>query len=286
MEECLKSLPPQLLKWVGNKQRIARQIVDAFPLDFGVYYEPFLGSGAVMGALAPNCAVGSDVLPALIRIWDRLVHAPEELISDYDRYRAQIDKGVDKRCVYRRALDDYNLSNDDRAFVFLSRACYGGVIRFRKADGYMSTPVGAHMPISTESFRKRVYSWRERVVGATFDCMDYREAFELPQSGDLVYCDPPYVDTQKILYGAQSFDFDDLIGCIDDAKSRGVRVAMSIDGSKQGGRKWVDLDLPRNLFESEVRISVGKSMLRRFQLAGEVLDGEEVVDRLLLTYGL
>ena len=263
---------------------MAPLIVGSFPRDFNTYYEPFLGSGAVLGALAPASAVASDTLKPLIDIWQMLVDAPDELIGAYDFYRSRLERGDDKAAVYQEALDRFNMSRDSRSFIFLTRACYGGIVRFRKADGYMSTPVGAHMPISTESFAQRVAAWRERVSGAKFSHMDYREAFELPRAGDLVYCDPPYVDTQKILYGAQSFDFMDLVERIRDAKERGVFVALSIDGSKRNGKHQIHLDLPEGLFETEVAVSVGKSMLRRFQLGGSVLNGEQVTDRLLLTY--
>jgi len=50
----------QLLKWIGNKQRFAHEIISYFPRDFKVYREPFLGSGAVLGTLAPTKAIGSD----------------------------------------------------------------------------------------------------------------------------------------------------------------------------------------------------------------------------------
>jgi len=50
----------QLLKWVGSKQRFAHQIVRHFPARFGTYFEPFLGSGAVLGTLRPARAVASD----------------------------------------------------------------------------------------------------------------------------------------------------------------------------------------------------------------------------------
>lgn len=42
-----------LLKWVGNKQRFASEIVSYFPLEFGSYFEPFVGSGGVLATLAP-----------------------------------------------------------------------------------------------------------------------------------------------------------------------------------------------------------------------------------------
>ena len=47
----------QLLKWVGNKQRFAHEIISYFPAKFDAYYEPFLGSGAVLGTLAPDKAL-------------------------------------------------------------------------------------------------------------------------------------------------------------------------------------------------------------------------------------
>ncbi|MDP9801506.1 DNA adenine methylase [Arcanobacterium wilhelmae] len=284
MEQTYGTPPPQLLKWVGNKQRMAAQIVQYFPQSFGTYFEPFLGSGAVLGAVGPVSAQASDVLEPLIEIWQSVLDDPDGLVASYDYYRSQLEAGNDKKEVYESALAEFNRSRRGKDFVYLSRACYGGVIRFRKADGYMSTPVGAHTPISTASFRDRVYKWRERVRGTKFSCRSYEEAFEAAGNGDLIYCDPPYVDTQKILYGAQRFALSDLIERIEDAKSRGVMVALSIDGSKRSGLKQILLDIPDGLFEAEVDISVGASMLRRFQLDGQTMLGEQVTDRLLLTY--
>ncbi|VEI13885.1 DNA adenine methylase [Trueperella bialowiezensis] len=276
--------PPQLLKWVGNKQRVARQITQYFPQNFGTYYEPFLGSGAVLGAVRPSSGHGSDVLEPLIEIWQAVVENPEDLVAAYDRYRSQLEQGKDKKDVYETALAEFNRTRRGSEFIYLSRACYGGVIRFRQSDGYMSTPVGAHTPISTEAFEKRVYAWRESVKNTTFTCRSYEEAFADAESGDLIYCDPPYVDSQKILYGAQRFIFEELVARIDDAKSRGIRVALSIDGSKRSGSKQVSLNIPEGIFETEVDIAVGASMLRRFQLDGQNTVGEHVTDRLLLTY--
>lgn len=275
--------PPQLLKWIGNKQRFAPQIVESFPR-FTRYYEPFLGSGAVLGALAPQSAVASDLLGPLIEIWQQVVDAPEELIASYDRYRCMLDAGYDKRDVYAQAKDAFNRQHDNSAFIYLTRACYGGVIRFRKADGAMSTPVGAHTPISTETFAQRVYAWRNRVSGTEFKQRDYKDAFIQAEPGSLIYCDPPYVDSQKILYGAQGFDFHELVEAIADAKARGINVALSIDGTKRNRSHNVALDLPDGLFEVEVEVTVGRSMLKRFQANGKTMERHGVTDRLLLTY--
>jgi DNA adenine methylase len=106
----------------------------------------------------------------------------------------------------------------------------------------------------------------------------------MAKSGDFVYCDPPYVDTQTILYGAQSFSIARLFEAIQECKARGVRVALSIDGTKRSGDKVCNVPIPQGLFETEAQVNCGRSMLRRFQMAGQTLEQEIVADRLLLTY--
>src|SRR5271163_1788845 len=97
------------------------------------------------------------------------------------------------------------------------------------------------------------------------------------------YCDPPYTDTQAILYGAQAFSLPDLMKHIELAKNRGAKVALSIDGTKKSGAKKITLPIPESLFEREAVVNVGRSMLRRFQMDGLTLEDEIVTDRLLLT---
>lgn len=102
--------------------------------------------------------------------------------------------------------------------------------------------------------------------------------------GDLIYCDPPYSDSQTILYGAQAFSLPRLLETIAECKARGVYVALSIDGMKFSGQKLCELPIPDGLFEREEFVSVGRSMLKRFQMDGLSLEAHEVSDRLLLTY--
>jgi DNA adenine methylase len=185
---------------------------------------------------------------------------------------------------YERIKASYNVSPNGADLLFLCRACYGGVVRFRKADGYMSTPCGVHRPISPESFAKRVDEWHRRTTGTEFRLLDYAEAMALAGPGDLVYCDPPYRHSQTILYGAQSFELRRLLEAIAECKERGAFIALSIDGSKRSGELPCDIPVPDGLFEREILVNCGRSMLRRFQLPGQTLEGEVVADRLLLTY--
>lgn len=278
-----KPLKKQLLKWVGNKQKQADEIIKFFPKDFGTYFEPFLGSGGVLGVLAPANAVASDVFRPLVQIWQTLHADADELKNQYATRFALIEK-IGKKAAYEKVLASYNKNPNGADLLFLCRSCYGGVVRFRKADGYMSTPVGAHQPISPESFSERVDIWHARTQGARFENLDFTDAMAMAHKGDLIYCDPPYSDSQTILYGSQSFSLSRLFDSIADCKARGVYVALSIDGTKYSGRKICNVPVPDGLFEREEFIRVGRSMLKRFQMDGLSLEDHEVHDRLLLTY--
>lgn len=273
----------QLLKWIGNKQRFAHEIASYFPTKFGTYFEPFLGSGAVLATLAPERGIGSDAFEPLMEIWSTLKDDPETLRQWYaERWHATMSG--DKVVEYERIKASYNTNPNGADLLFLCRSCYGGVVRFRQADGYMSTPCGVHAPISPDKFSHRVEEWHRRTARTEFLLRDYEAAMDLAEPGDLVYCDPPYSNSQTILYGAQSFDLEHLLGVIERCKSRGVYVALSIDGTKRSGNSKHELATPQGLFEREVFVNCGRSMLKRFQMNGRTLEGEVVVDRLLLSY--
>ena len=91
----------------------------------------------------------------------------------------------------------------------------------------MSTPVGIHDPVSPESFSKRVDVWHARTMGTEFLHSDFADAMAQAKDGDLVYCDPPYGDSQSILYGAQAFSIQRLFGVIAGCKQRGAKVVHS-----------------------------------------------------------
>ncbi len=273
----------QLLKWIGNKQKQAGAIISHFPSAFGTYYEPFLGSGGVLGVLAPNKAVASDAFGPLIEIW-QILYRDKDLLKQNYAERYQMLEKLGKKRAYETLLARYNAKPNGADLLFLCRSCYGGVVRFRKMDGYMSTPVGVHDPVPPESFAKRVDAWHARTRGTIFLHADFADSMRHSGRGDLVYCDPPYSDSQTILYGAQAFSLPRLFEAIAECKARGVYVALSIDGTKYSGRKVCNVPIPEGLFEREEFINVGRSMLKRFQMNGRTLEAHHVTDRLLLTY--
>ena len=270
----------------------AETIVSYMPEQFRDYYEPFLGSGAVMAQLLysdrnkmlPHFekAYGSDILPFLIEVFTYVKNTPDELL---DYYSKQIDEYYsDPTAKYEEIKNRFNECHNGLDFCLLSRTCYSGVIRFRKADGYMSTPRGPHKPISPETFRKRVMLWHELLEKASFQTESFIESMNKPSKGDVVYCDPPYTHSQSIIYGAQDFRIDDLWMKIEECKQRGARVLLSINGTRESKKKDISIGIPDGLFERKIIVDCGTSMIDRLQNSGKTMINEEVNDLLLLTW--
>ena len=283
---------PALLKWIGNKQRFANTIVSYMPSSFNNYYEPFLGSGAVLAELLMqdatclfphfNHAYGSDVLPFLIDIFRLVKDNPSEII---DYYAKEISIYYDNPEVqYEIIKNRFNQNHNAFDFCLLSRTCYSGIIRFRKADGYMSTPRGPHKPISPAEFEERVELWSDLVQKADFNVDSFEIAMSKLQSGDLVYCDPPYTHSQNIIYGAQSFNIECLWDKIAECKDRGAYVMLSINGTRESKKKDISVDIPSGLFERELTVNCGISMIDRLRNSGKSMTDEVVHDKLLLTW--
>ncbi len=284
-ENTSKIIPPkkQLLKWIGNKQRFASEIIAYFPRNFNTYFEPFLGSGAVWGKLSPQKPFLSDTFAPLMEIWQTLQANPE-LLKQWYAERYEIMSQGEKVVGYEKIKAAYNAKPNGADLLFLCRSCYGGVVRFRQSDGYMSTPCGIHKPMPPINFAARVDQWKVLTGTTTFGNLDYTKAMDMAREGDLIYCDPPYSFSQSILYGAQSFSLSDLFTMIKRCKERGVFVALSIDGTKKSGNLLCDITIPDGLFEQEILVNCGRSMLKRFQMNGQTMEQEVVADRLLLTF--
>jgi DNA adenine methylase len=139
-------------------------------------------------------------------------------------------------------------------------------------------------PISPKTLSERINLCRRRVKGTKFILADFSETMEFASKGDLVYCDPPYQYCQQIIYGSQSFRISGLWTAIQKCKERGAKVVLSLDGKIKSEQVELRHNFPMGLFEQEVFIPRGSSMLRRFQKKGAKMVGEDVQDRLLLTW--
>ncbi len=277
---------PQLLKWIGNKSKYAEQIVSYMPPNINTYIEPFLGSGAVLAELSKQnvtlvgphyrYAIGGDALVPLIDIYNKLVEEPNSLINYYNEIIPRYNQ--DRENVYLEVRDRFNRTRASLDFLILTRTCYSGIIRFRKSDSYMSTPIGPHKPIDPTAFEARVRLWHELLKNVEFRNDDFKNVMDIASEGDLIYCDPPYTHSQSILYGAQSFNIEELWTEIAKAKQKGAKVILSLNGKKKSKKEDISTTIPDGLFQQYVYVDCGISMINRLQREGNIMIDENVHD--------
>ena len=148
----------------------------------------------------------------------------------------------------------------------------------------MSTPRGPHKPIAPATFSKRVDQWHNLLQKTSFSCEDYRDAMDKAVKNDVIYCDPPYTHSQSIIYGSHQFSVDELFQKIYECKKRGVKVILSINGTRKSRKEDISVTPPDGLFERKLFVNCGTSMIDRLQHTGEEMIDKKVEDQLLLTW--
>ena len=59
---------------------------------------------------------------------------------------------------------------------------------------------------------------------------------------------------------------------------------LSINGTRESKKKDISVNIPAGLFEREIAVNCGTSMIDRLQNAGKDMENEIVHDKLLLTW--
>jgi len=185
-----------LLKWAGNKARLAHQIDEAFAQPCsGTYYEPFVGSGAVFfhRRLAGNVqkAVLSDFNHKLIELFRCVrddVHGVLEALErlPYETWR---ESYYDIRTAFNE-LDPVGPDHAAR-FIFLNRAGFNGLYRENR-KGEFNVPVGRYKSLKVPT-RETFMQASELLQSVELVAGSFEDVMSQAGRGDQVYCDPPYV---------------------------------------------------------------------------------------------
>lgn len=186
------------LKWAGGKRRLLPELLKRIPDQdaVDVYYEPFLGGGALFFATDFRKAVLGDINEELINAYRAVRDSVEELIEVLNEHIH------DRDYYYKiRSIDPAGLSPVERAgrTVFLNRTCFNGLYRVN-SRGLFNVPFGAYKnPVICNERNLRAAS--RKLKKAELICGDFRKVAKQAGCGDFVYFDPPYARMQ----GARSF---------------------------------------------------------------------------------
>lgn len=183
-----------VIKWVGGKRQIIKQIAPYIPPTFSTYYEPFLGGGAVLLALQPKKAVVNDINSELMNLYVVIKDNVEDLITDLKKHKNEADYFYQIRELDRQKDKYQNLTPIQRAsrIIYLNKTCYNGLFRVNKT-GEFNTPFGHYKnPNIVNGATLRAVSDYFNTAEIDLFCGDFAESLQKVKKDDFVYLDPPY----------------------------------------------------------------------------------------------
>lgn len=254
----MKPLLP-IIKWSGSKRSQASEIVSLFPKKINIYFEPFLGGGAILGALSPLKAICGDICVPLIKIWNIVKTNPELLSKEYEKRWVRLYN--EGHLYYYKARKEFNINKSPFDLLFLSRTCVNGLIRFNRNGGFNNSYHLSRKGIQPAKFKKIIYKWSKIIKGYKFFIKDYRELTKNAGSADFIYLDPPYFNTQGRYFGG--IVFNDFLEYLQNLNKRKIRFALSYDG-KRGNKNYI-AEIPKSLYKHHLLLHSGNSSFRKLQ---------------------
>ena len=172
----------------------------------GRWIEPFVGSGAVALNIMPPKAILADTNEHLIGLYrhinDGTINA-HTVRAHLEHEGAILLQEGEKH--YYTVRDRFNESGDLFDFIFLSRSCFNGMMRFNK-KGHFNVPFcrkpNRFRPALVTKIANQVEWARKSMEGKdwTFVVQDWRTTLANAKLGDIIYCDPPYIGRHTDYY--------------------------------------------------------------------------------------
>jgi DNA adenine methylase len=200
------NVPP--IKSQGIKTKLVPWVKSIVPEDFdGVWVEPFMGTGAVAFNIAPTNALLCDTNPHLVNFYSSLAHGEitSGIVRDYLAAEGKIllEKGEDH---YYKVRDRFNKHHSPLDFLFLNRAGFNGMIRFNR-KGEFNIPFCRKPQRFAQAYITKIVNQVScvekllRTKNFVFKCQDFSVTVKEASSGDMIYCDPPYIDRHVDYFG-------------------------------------------------------------------------------------
>ncbi len=185
-----KALVRPPLKWAGSKYRTLNEIVKRLPKGNRLI-EPFAGSAAVaLNTDYPEYLL-NDLNKDLINVYKSVQNNVDEFIEISKKL---FSDNKNKENTFYLLRDIFNQTSDNilkaSIFLYINKHGYNGLCRYN-ASGGLNVPFGRYA--SPYFPDKELRKFSAKLAFAKFTSVDFGIIFNKAKSGDVFYCDPPYV---------------------------------------------------------------------------------------------
>lgn len=191
-------VPP--IKCQGIKTKLVPLILaNAIVPQDGTWIEPFMGSGVVGINARPTKALFSDINPHLITFYNAIkdkIITPE-IARSFLKHEGENLRKIGEAHYYD-IRERFNRDKNPLDFLFLSRSCFNGLMRFNKKGGF-NVPFCRKPERFASAYITKIVNQIARVSELlhfrdwTFKHIDFEDAIMSSSESDFIYCDPPYI---------------------------------------------------------------------------------------------
>ncbi len=252
----VRNVPP-VIKWAGSKRKVAAAIAALFPR-CGRYLEPFVGGGALLPFRPARDAVAGDIIKELIELWRLVERDPSLVAAEYRRRWERRQR--DGYTVFYQIRESFNATRNPLDFLFLSRTCVNGLIRFNSEGHFNNSLHHTRKGIHPARMERILREWSGVLKGVDFIASDYRDTLAMAREGDVVFLDPPYAGNRG-RYLSESFDFRMFWQELERLTSVGALWVLTIDG-RAGGREY-HAEIPASIHAASLVVETGHSPFTR-----------------------
>lgn len=263
-----------VIKWSGSKRPVAAKLGEYF-VPAKTYYEPFVGGGAMMPFAKSERGKSSDIIPELIALWNEIKNNPNIVAEEYAiRWNRLQTEGYQ---VFYEIRESFNKTRNPLDFLFLTRTCLNGMIRYNSAGDFNNSLHLTRPGIDPKRLSLIIKQWHIYIKKFDFLNVDYRECLSDAKKGDFVFLDPPYGGT-KSRYTQTPFSLDEFYETLELLNRREIKWMLTFDGSS--GNRSYSYAPPVELFKETFKVKTGKSAFRK------VIDKvqEDVLESVYLNY--
>ncbi len=221
------------LKWVGGKSQLLLEIKNKMPKNYGTYFEPFVGGGAVFFRERPKKAVLIDINAELINAYIVVRDHLDDLIEELQKHRYDKEYFYKIRNVDRlRSYQKWSSIQRAARLIFLNKSCFNGLYRVN-SKGHFNVPFGRYTNPTLVDY-ENLHACNKALQGVELFVSPFFVVEDLVEAGDFVYFDPPYAPlnetshfTNYSMNGFSKIDQQQLRDLVLKLDKKGVHIMVS-----------------------------------------------------------
>jgi len=221
---------------MGGKFRSLKSIIPNF-CEHGDFYDVFTGGGTIHLNTETIKVYANDKNSIVIDLQKYLAeNDPERIYKEVDRLRKYYKADDKDSTGYKELRNEYNKDKDILKLLTLSQHSFNYLIRFNQQGGFNASHGKGISKLSQDYYEKLVnfkeQAERKESEFYNEDFRDFLGNMDI-KSGDLVYCDPPYLLSEAVYNEKRAYggwvrkDTLDLLEELDKLNDRNVYFTLS-----------------------------------------------------------